>query len=125
MGMDEENKREQERFAFSFPVKLVAESGSGVTPALEFAIINISANGAFIATNRLLPVASKVRLEFFLSLEELAQLRFVVAEESLKVWQGERAWVAATGVIIRADADGIALVFDQNYQLFPIRMAKV
>jgi hypothetical protein len=59
-------------------------------------------------------------LEFFLSLEELSQLRFVLARESLKLWEGERAWVTATGVVIRAEKEGAAVIFDQNYQISPI-----
>lgn len=121
-NMEPMQKREQERFSFSFPVKLVVESGSGVTPVLEFAVANISAGGVFVATSLPLPLASRVRLEFFLSLAELTQLRFVVAEESLKVWQGERAWVAATGVIIRREASGVAVIFEHNYQYFPLGM---
>ncbi len=121
---EQRQEREQERFLFSVPVKLVVESGSGITPVMDFSILNISAGGAFVTTSLHLPLASRVRLEFFLSLAELAQLRFVVAEESLKVWQGERAWVAATGVIIRREASGIAVIFEQNYQFVPLRMAR-
>ncbi|MBU1985770.1 MAG: hypothetical protein KJ846_00935, partial [Proteobacteria bacterium] len=85
---------------------------------------DISAGGAFIVTSCPLPIASKVRLEFFLSLEELAKLRFVVAKESLKVWEGERAWVTATGVVIRVDKEGVAIIFDQNYRISPIRRSE-
>jgi c-di-GMP-binding flagellar brake protein YcgR len=117
----EEERREQERFSFRLQTKIMAESGTGITPLLEFVTADISASGAFIETSRPLPIASKVRMEFFLSLEELARLRFLLAKESLKVWQSERAWVTATGVVIRAEQNGVAVIFDQNYQVFPIR----
>lgn len=118
--MDKDDRRDQERFSLSLQTKITAESRSGSTPVLEFVTADISAGGAFIATSRPLPIACKVRLEFFLSLEELAKLRFILARESLKVWEGERAWVTATGVVIRADKDGVAIIFDQNYQISPI-----
>jgi len=119
--MTQDERREHERFSLRLQTKIMAESGTGVTPLLEFVTADISAGGAFIQTSRPLPIASRVRLEFFLSLDELAQLRFIVASESLKVWRGERAWVTATGVVIRADKDGVAIIFDHNYQVSPIR----
>ena len=119
--MAQEDRRDQERFSLRLPTKVMAESRTGSTPLLEFVTADISAGGAFIATSRPLPIASKVRLEIFLSLEELSQLRFVLARESLKGWQGERAWVTATGVVIRVEDSGVAVIFDQNYQISPIR----
>ncbi|MBA3008286.1 MAG: hypothetical protein FP810_17285 [Desulfocapsa sp.] len=121
--MVQEDRREQKRLSLSLQTKVTAESRTGSTPLLEFVTADISAGGAFIATSSPLPIASKVRLEFFLSLEELAQLRFVVAKESLKVWESERAWVTATGVVIRVDKEGAAVIFDQNYQISPIRIS--
>jgi c-di-GMP-binding flagellar brake protein YcgR len=121
IGMVEEERRERERFSLVLPTKIMAESRTGVTPLLELVTADISAGGAFIATSRPLPLASKVRLEFFLSLEELAQLRFILSEESLKVWQGERAWVTVTGVVIRVERNGVAVIFDRNHQVSPVR----
>jgi hypothetical protein len=122
--MVEEERRGQERFSFRLQTKIMAESGTGITPLLEFVTADVSASGAFIETSRPLPIASKVRMEFFLSLEELARLRFLLAKESLKVWQSERAWVIATGVVIRAEQSGVAVIFDQNYQISPIKSSK-
>lgn len=119
--MVQEDRREQERFSLRLQTKIRAESRTGATPLLEFVTADISASGAFIATSRPLPIASKVRMEVFLSLEELAQLRFVLAKESLKVWQEERAWVTVTGVVIRVENNGVAVIFDQNYQISAIR----
>jgi len=118
--MDKNDRRDQERFSLCLQTKVTVESRSGSTPVFEFVTADISAGGAFIATSRPLPIASKVRLEFFLSLEELARLRFILARESLKLWEGERAWVTATGVVIRAEKEGVAIIFDQNYQISPI-----
>ena len=87
----------------------------------ELVTADISAGGAFIATSRPLPIAGKVRLEFLLSLEELGRLRFILARESLKEWRGERAWVTATGVVIRVDKEGAAVIFDHNYQISPLK----
>jgi c-di-GMP-binding flagellar brake protein YcgR len=122
--MAQDERREHERFSLRLQTKIMAESGTGITPLLEFVTADISAGGAFIQTSRLLPIASRVRLEFFLSLDELARLRFIVSSESLKVWRNERAWVTATGVVIRAEKEGVAVIFDQNYQVSPIKSSK-
>ena len=115
------NRREQQRYSLSLRTRITVESRTGSTPMFELVTADISAGGAFIATSRPLPMASRVRLEFFVSLEELGRLRFILTRESLKEWQGERAWVAATGVVIRVDKDGAAVIFDQNYQLSPLK----
>ena len=123
--MGQEDRRDQERFSLRLPTRIIAASRTGATPLLEFVTADISASGAFIATSRPLPIASKVRMEVFLSLEELARLRFILARESLKAWQGERAWVTVTGVVIRVEDNGVAVIFDQNYQLSPISSTAV
>lgn len=115
------DRREQRRFSLSLRTRITVESRTGSTPMFELVTADISAGGAFITTSRPLPIASKVRLEFLLSLEELGRLRFILARESLKEWQGERAWLTATGVVIRVDKEGAAVIFDHNYQISPLK----
>jgi len=50
---------------------------------MEFLTANISAGGAFIETERPLPLASKVRLDFLFSLEDLQMLKFILSLETL------------------------------------------
>lgn len=85
---------------------------------------NISSGGAFLATNQPLPLASRVRVEFLLSLEDVKQLKVVASVDALRRLAGQQqVWVEATGVVIRQDHDGVAVIFDQNYQLSPMRPA--
>lgn len=121
--MVQEDRRDKERFSLRLQTRIMAESLTGATPLFEFVTADISAGGAFIATSRPLPMASKVRMELFLSLDELAQLRFILSRDGLKGWQGERNWVTATGVVIRVETGGVAVIFDHNYQVTPIRIA--
>ena len=115
-----EERREQERYPLRIQSKVTAETLSGQTPVLEFLTANISAGGAFIETANPLPLVSRVRLEFLLSLEELTTLKFVLSQESLKNWQKQRMWVSASGIVIRHEPSGMAIVFDENYQIRPM-----
>ena len=87
---------------------------------MEFLTANISAGGAFIKTDTPLPLASKVRLEFLLSLEDLETLKFIVSLNTLKAWKGKRIWISASGIVARHEASGMGIMFDENYQISPM-----
>lgn len=110
----------QERYPLRIQSKMTAETLSGQTPTLEFLTANISAGGAFIETDSPLPLVSKVRLEFLISLEELTTLKFVLSRESLKHLKDQRLWVSASGIVIRHEPTGMAIMFDDNYQISPM-----
>jgi hypothetical protein len=99
---------------------MTAETLSGKTPMMEFLTANISAGGAFIETDTPLPLASKVRLEFLLSLEDLQTLKFVVSLETLRSWKSKRVWISASGFVARHEGDGMGIMFDENYQISPM-----
>lgn len=122
--MSGRERRVHERFSMQIPTKMTAETLSGKTPMLEFLTANISAGGACIETDRPLPLASKVRLEFLLSLEDLQVLKFILSLETLKAWKGRRVWVRATGIVTRCEADKMGIMFDENYQISPMNMPK-
>ena len=86
----------------------------------EITATNISSGGAFLTTDRKIPLASKVYLEFLVNYEQLKQLRFILSHESLKSFSGKQIWVNATGIVIRLEEEGIGIIFDQNYQLSPM-----
>ena len=117
MGIE---RREQERYHLQLKTKLTAETRSGQTPVVEYMTANISAGGAFIETDHPLPLVSKVRLQFLLSLEDLQTLKFVLSLDSLKSWNGKRVWVTATGIVLRHEKPGMAIIFDENYQISPM-----
>jgi len=118
--MSAEERRQHERFFMEIQVKMTAETRSGKTPMMEFLTANISAGGAFIETDAPLPLASKVRLEFLLALENLETLKFVVSLETLKAWKGKRVWISASGIVVRHEPDGMGIMFDENYQINPM-----
>ena len=118
--MQKKERRLHERFSIQIQTKMTAETLSGKTPMMEFLTADISAGGAFIKTEHPLPLVSKVRLEFLLSLEDLQTLKFVLSLETLKAWKGKRIWVSASGIVTRSTADGMGIMFDENYQISPM-----
>ncbi len=113
-------RRIHERFSMQVQTKMTAETLSGKTPMMEFLTADISAGGAFIETEHPLPLVSKVRLEFLLSLEDLQTLKFVLALDTLKAWKGKRVWVSASGIVARSEPHGMGIIFDENYQISPM-----
>ena len=116
-------QRLQKRFSMDLPVRVSVERDGEVEVAFEGAIANISSGGAFITTQKPLPVSSRVHLEFLVSLDELKQLKFILSLETLRHFIGRAAWVKATGLVIRHETNGMAIIFDDDYQLSPLHSA--
>lgn len=115
-----EERREKKRYPLRIQSKMTAATLSGQTPMLEFTTANISSGGAFVETDTPLPLVSKVSLEFLISLEELTALKFVLSREGLKKLKDQRVWVRASGIVIRHEPTGMAIMFDENYQVHPM-----
>ncbi len=114
-------RREQERFFLNLQAKISAEQKGSPAPLVETVAANISAGGAFLETSHPFPIASKVRMEFLVTYEDLKKLRFILSSESLKKLADNKVWISATGVIIRQETKGVAIIFETNYQLTPLK----
>jgi hypothetical protein len=115
-------RRQQQRFSLDLQVKLWAATETGEDLFhQETTAANISSGGAFIRTDHKLPIAGTVHLEFFLALEDLEKLRFILSVESLRACKGKRVWVKATGVVIRVEEKGVGIIFDTDYQISPMQ----
>jgi len=117
-----DEKRIQQRFTLNLQAKMTYsfdDSSNG--ESISTVAANISSSGAFLETDRQLPLSSRVNLEFILVFEDLKKLKVVASVDILrKLAQGKQVWVQATGVVIRQDPNGVAVIFDQNYQLSPM-----
>lgn len=114
-------QRLNERFSMHLPVRISTQGKGGKEVLFESITANISSGGVFISTADPLPVASKVYLEFLIDFEDLKKLRFILSLESLRSYQGKPVWVNVSGVVIRHQEDGMAVIYDDDYQLSPIR----
>lgn len=117
-------QRKQERFFLNLQAR-ISSRFTDDTPAEyhETVAANISAGGAFLQTAQPFPMASKVQVEFQVTYEDLKKLKFILSFETLRKLTGRHIWVQATGVIIRQEKNGVAVIFDQNYQLTPMQPA--
>lgn len=119
------DKRAQQRYALNLQARIFyRHTGDNKTPVIDTVAANISAGGAFLKTSHPFPLAAKVRIEFFLSVDDLRRLRFILSVESLKQLIGRNIWVRATGIVIRREADGVGIIFDTDYQLTPMHSAQ-
>ena len=118
-----QEKRIQERFSLNLQAKISYRHGPQDQPRIETVAANISAGGAFLETTHDFPLAAKVRVEFFLDVDDLRRLKFILSVDSLKNLVGNKVWVAASGIVIRRQAEGVGIIFDTDYQVTPLRPA--
>jgi hypothetical protein len=120
--MERKEQRLHERFSLDLQVKISATDRNGtIQLSEETTVANISSGGAFIATDRKFPLTSPVQLEFLLAFEDLEKLRFILSVESLRACRGKQVRVKASGIVIRVEERGVAVIFDTDYQISPMQ----
>ncbi|PID41299.1 MAG: hypothetical protein CR981_03740 [Proteobacteria bacterium] len=121
IDQEKHNRRQQERFSIQLPVRVSINQGTDIEFQYETVCANISSGGVFLKTNKPLPVASRVHLEFFAPLLVLKKLRFVLSLNLLRQLKGKPVWFKTTGIVIRHQEKNMAVIFDHNYQFFPLQ----
>lgn len=120
--MEHTERRTHKRFSVDLQATICTTDDAGEIRFTEETIIaNISPGGAFIHTTRDLPLGGKVLIEFQLSFEYLEKLRFILSAESLLACRNRQVKVKASGVVIREEKNGCAVIFDTDYQIHPLQ----
>lgn len=115
-------RREQKRFSLNLQAKISYRHVNDDLPAIDTVAANVSAGGAFIETSHQFALAAKVKIEFFVDVDDLKRLRFILSMESLKKLSGHsKIWVVANGIVIRQEESGVGIIFDTDYQLTPMK----
>lgn len=117
-------RREQKRFSLNLQAKITYRHRTDRAPVIDTVTANISSGGAFLRTDHEFPLAAKVKIEFYLSVDDLKRLRFILSLDSLKQLTGKNTWVSTSGIVIRREAEGVGIIFDTDYQLTPMQPAK-
>jgi len=65
-------------------------------------------NGVFLITDRPLPVGSKVSVDMILTLG------------GTKKPDAQKAWIKASGKVLRTDSQGMAVRFDEQSRILPL-----
>ena len=107
---DKERRRLQ-RFDLRLPARIetLPPCADPVPVVMNLTTRDISAQGAFFPSERPLEEGTRVRVDLILTPEKLRPSR---AKPSL---------IKVVGTVLRRGAEGMAVAFEKNYQLAPLR----
>jgi hypothetical protein len=106
MKMNE--RRKMERFSLQLLARVSVRGEGEGQHDIELLTKNISAGGAFIQTPGSLPIGTRLNIEVLLPIGEIKKVK------------GEMALIKVTGSVIRIDEKGMAISFDEDYQILPL-----
>jgi hypothetical protein len=106
--LSKKEKRQHERHTISLPIKLTPLT-SGTKAVYDVVTRNISASGTFIAAPMPFPHGTRFSLDFKIPNDKIREPKDV---ESLK---------DVTGRIVRSNPHGMAILFDEEFQIESLR----
>jgi hypothetical protein len=106
--MPGQEERRAERYTLELSAKLSISSESSDPENIALKTTDISSSGAFFNTNRPLPLGTEVKLDMVLPLDKLKKLK------------GKKAKIVVNGAVMRIDKRGMAICFDENYQIIRV-----
>jgi hypothetical protein len=99
--------RRMERFSLELPARLQRVDEASTTPGrYDSYSIDISACGGFFVTDSHLPIGTEVAIDLFIPLDALKKT-------------GGKTHVHVSGFVVRTAVNGVAVSFDEQYQIFP------
>lgn len=101
------DRRQHERFAIALPAWIEVVTAEG-RRKLDFLTRDVCAGGAFFQTDKTLPKGTQVRVDL------------AVPNERLKELTGAETLIRVTGKVARSDSTGMAICFDENYQILKL-----
>ena len=101
-------KRKVERFDLQLEAFVSFPGESSHTDVGTLITRDISMNGVFLITDTPLPVGAKVNVDMILTLG------------GKKKQNSQKAWIKASGKILRTDNQGMAVGFDDKSRILPI-----
>jgi hypothetical protein len=104
-----EERRKLERFSLEVPTKIEVVVSAGKKESLHIPTSDICASGAFFRTKKALPEGTKVKIDLILVLDRLKHLI-----------DNSRANVKVNGTVVRSGSAGMAICFDEDYQIMPL-----
>ncbi len=115
-------RREQERFCLDLQARIsYRHTTDDAPPTVDTVAANVSSGGAFLQSGHIFPMASKVHIEFYIHIDDLKKLKFILSLDSLKQLSGDHIWVSTSGIVIRQEKHGVGIIFDTDYQLTPMQ----
>lgn len=99
-------QRKMERFPGQYDASLFVTDGTPDLAGHQLQTENICAGGAYLKSGKPLPIGTDVNIELLMPLGELMNM------------PGKEARVKAAGTIVRSSEDGMAIVFEEGFQIF-------
>ena len=107
--MDE--KRTLERFDLQVPAKIEVIKQDHEKGMLDLLTSNICSGGAFLHTTQPLPEGTQVKVDLILPFDKLKELKY----------DSQQVYIKVTGTVLRSETEGMAICFDEDYQIRPWR----
>lgn len=105
-----EDKRAYERFDLEIPVRIgIVGSDQAGAAELDLTTRNICAGGAFFHTEEPLPEGTRLKIDFVLSIEKLKEMLDSYCR------------IKVEGEVVRNEKGGIAVRFDEDYEIIPVK----
>ena len=104
--------RNMERFDLELKAYLSVTDMSEQQKSFELLTSNICAGGAFFKTNAPLRVGTDVRLDIILPLNKFKNVKSKISR------------IYFSGSVIRTNQQGMAICFDKNYKILPLKNGK-
>ena len=104
-------RRRLGRFRLEIPAKVEVLSSELEREGRDLKTSNISSGGAFFHTKEPLPEGTEVKIDLILPLDKLKQLKN----------DHKQAYIKVSGKVLRSESKGMAISFDQNYVIRPLR----
>ena len=104
-------RRRLGRFRLEVPAKIEVINSPLERNRHDVKTSNISSGGAFFHTKQPLPEGTPVKIDLILPLERLKKLKN----------DHKQAYIKVTGTVLRSETKGMAISFDHNYIIRPLR----
>ena len=101
-------KRKVERFDLQLEAFVSSPGDTSQIDGGSLVTRDISMNGVFLVTEKPLPVGSRVSVDMILTLS------------GKEVQDSQKAWIKASGKVLRADKEGMAVGFDDKSRILPL-----
>ena len=102
-----DDRRKFERFDINVPARLEILMEEGQTEIIDLLASSLSAGGTFLNIGRPVPEGSPVKIEVVLQFEKL---------KTLDDPEGTLV-IAATGQVLRSGPEGMAICFNEDYDI--------
>ena len=105
--------RKVERFNLNLEAYVFMGGNASATKPYNLITRDVSANGAYLLTDKPLPIGTKVKVDVVLSVEDQ------------KNQAARKALIKACGSVLRTDREGMAIGFDESSRFMPFAEEKL